>query len=61
MKIKQKEFYNTKYPAYFPSALEQLQEFVDKLKREDVISIYEKDTKPDYKYVLFYWSDKEED
>ena len=60
MKIKQKEFYSTNY-AYSPSALEQLQEFVDKLKREDVITIYEKDTKPGYKYVLFYWSDKEED
>ena len=61
MKIKKKEFHNTNYPAYFPSAFEQLQEFVDKLKREDVITIYEQDTKPGYKYVLLYWSDKEED
>ena len=61
MKIKKKEFYNTNYPAYFPSAFEQLEEFVDKLKREDIITIYEKDTKPGYKYVLLYWSDKEED
>lgn len=60
MKIKKKEFHSVRY-AYLPSALEQLQEFVDKLKREDVISIYEKDCPSGFSYVLFYWSDKEED
>ena len=62
MKIEKKEFHSSaNYPAYFPSAFEQLQEFVDKLKKEEDITIYEQDTKPGYKYVLLYWLDKEED
>ena len=60
MKIKKKEFHSTNY-AYVPSAFEELEAFVDKLKREDIITIYESDTPSGYKYTLFYCADKEEE
>ena len=57
MKIEKKEFYCSTVSPYLPSAFKQLQEFVDKLKREDVITIQE--IEPGYRYILFYWIDEE--
>ena len=59
MKIKKKEFYSGTISPYIPSPFEQLQEFVDKLKREDVINIQEVPSQTGYRYILFYWSDEE--
>ena len=59
MKIKKKEFYSGTISPYIPSPFEQLQEFVDKLKREDVINIQEAPSQTGYRYILFYWSDEE--
>ena len=57
MKIERKEFYSSNHA---PFAFERLQEFVDKLKREDVITIYENTTQKGYSYTLIYCADKEE-
>lgn len=59
MKIEKKEFYCSTVSPYLPSAFEQLQKFVDKLKREDVINIQEAPSQTGYRYILFYWSDEE--
>lgn len=57
MKIEKKEFYCSTVSPYLPSAFKQLQEFVDKLKREDVITIQE--IEPGYRYTLIYWANEE--
>lgn len=59
MKIEKKEFYCGTVSPYLPSAFKQLQEFVDKLKREDVINIQEDPSQTGYRYILFYWTDEE--
>ena len=59
MKLKKKEFYSGTISPYIPSPFEELQEFVDKLKREDVITIQESPSQTGYRYILFYWSDEE--
>ena len=61
MKIEKKEFYCSTVSPYLPSAFKQLQEFVDKLKREDVITIQESETQPGYRYTLIYWANEEEE
>ena len=60
MKIEKKEFYSGTISPYLPSAFERLKEFVDKLKKEDVITIQESETQTGYKYTLIYWANKEE-
>ena len=57
MKIEKKEFYCSTVSPYLPSAFKQLQEFVDKLKWEDVITIQE--IEPGYRYTLIYWANEE--
>ena len=59
MKIEKKEFYSGTVSPYLPSAFEQLQKFVDKLKREDVITIQESEAQHGYRYTLIYWVNEE--
>ena len=59
MKIEKKTFYCGTVSPYLPSAFEQLQKFVDKLKREDVITIQE--IEAGYRYTLIYWANEEEE